>query len=107
MVRKIIKRTLQFLLVTIILLILGIISIPIFFKSQIKAKVLEEIDKQINAELYFKDLTFSSFKNFPHITLTLHNICLVGIDDFKNDTLVSAKEVGISFDLGSVMKGNN
>jgi hypothetical protein len=107
MLRKIIKRIFQFVLVTVTLLILGIISIPIFFKDQIKAKVLKEIDKKINADVNFTDLTISSFKNFPHITLTLHNACVTGVEDFKGDTLVSAKEIGISFDLWSVMKGNN
>jgi len=107
MFKKIIKKISLVLLIVFVLLVLGIISIPIFFKDQIKAKVLEEIDKQINAEVYFKDLTVSSFKNFPHVTLSLHNACVVGINEFKGDTLVSAKEIGISFDLGSVVKGNN
>ncbi|MGZ3883389.1 MAG: AsmA family protein [Bacteroidia bacterium] len=104
---RIAGKILKYILILVLVLLLALISIPLFFKDKIKAMTLEKIDKTINAKVYFKDLSFSSFKKFPHLTLTLHDACVNGVGEFEGDTLVSAKEIGVSFDLYSIIKGKN
>jgi hypothetical protein len=103
---KIIKWIFRIVLAVILLLVLGIVSVPLFLKDKIRAGILEEIDKNINAEAYFSSLSFSSLKNFPHLTISLQDVCLVGVDDFKGDTLARAKELSVSLNIKSILKGN-
>ncbi len=88
----------------IITLFLLVISLPVIFKDKLKAELLEKIDQGIDAKVSFSNLSFSSFKHFPHFTLSLHNTCVKGIQDFEGDTLLSAKEISISFDLYSLIR---
>lgn len=103
--RKILKWTLRIIFSLLLLVIIAVVSVPLFFKDQIKAKLLEEVDKNINAEASFSALEFSSFKNFPHLTVSLSDVALVGIGHFKGDTLARAKEVSVSLDIKTVLKG--
>jgi AsmA protein len=105
--KRVLKKTLKYLTITILVLLVIVISIPWFFKSQIKTKVISEIDKNVNAEVNFSDLSFSSFKNFPHLTISLEDVSIVGIEDFKGDTLGFVKELSISINLFSILKGDN
>ncbi len=103
---RIVKKTIKYTLVTLLILIIAVVSVPMIFKDEIKTKVLKEIDKNVDALVNFSDLSFSSFKNFPHLAITLHNVNIVGLGDFKGDTLASAKEVSVSIDLFTMLKGN-
>ena len=102
---KIIKKTFKILLITILVLLLAVISIPVLFKSKIKAKLLSEIDKNINAKINFSELSFSSLKKFPRLTISLHNPTITGIGEFAGDTLVDAKEISVSLNVYKLMRG--
>lgn len=104
---KFIKKTLKIVSITVLLLLIALVSIPFLFKDQIKAKVLKTIDEHVNAEVNFSDISFSSFRNFPHLSITLHDACVTGINEFKGDTLLMAKELSASFDVKSILKGDN
>jgi AsmA-like C-terminal region len=98
------KKTLQIIALIVIALIAFAISIPFLFKDQIKAKVDLEIEKNISAKVYYGNLDLSLFKNFPQMTLTLHNFGIIGIAPFKGDTLVAANGFHTSFDLMTLFK---
>ena len=104
---RVIKKIVKGVVITLLLLITLVICIPIFFKDQIKEEILKKIDENINAKVYFGDFSFSSFKNFPRFTITFHNAGVVGIDEFKRDTLISAKEISASFNVHNLIKGSN
>jgi AsmA protein len=104
---KIFKKTLKYLTVLIVIFLLALSAIPFLFKDKIKTTLLGEIDKNINAKVNFDELSFSVFKKFPHLTVTLHNTCVTGINDFAGDTLISAKEFRISFNLASLLTGKD
>ena len=104
---KVFKKTIKYFFVLILILFVAVISLPFLFKDKIKAKLLTEIDKNIDAKVNFTDLSFSSFKKFPHVTVSLHNPTVIGVGEFAGDTLVDAKEISISFDLYSIIKGHS
>ena len=89
----------------VLILLMIMISIPYFFKHRIKTKLLEEIDKKIDGDVFYSAMTVSSFKDFPNMTLNLHNFCVVGKEQFKGDTLGYARELSVSLDLYSVITG--
>ena len=104
---KVFKKTFKYLFILIVILFVAVISLPFLFKDKIKAKLLTEIDKNIDAKVNFTDLSFSSFKKFPHVTVSLHNPTVVGINEFAGDTLIDAKEISISLDLYSIIRGHS
>lgn len=103
--KRILKKTVKFLLIALLVLFILIVTVPLLFKAQIKTKLIAEIDKNINATVNFNDLSFSSLKHFPHFTASLENVSIVGVGDFKNDTLAYAKEISVSISLFSILKG--
>lgn len=102
---KIIKKIFKILLITILVLLLAAVSVPFLFKSKIKTLLLTEIDKNINAKVDFSELSFSSIKKFPRITISLHNPTITGIGEFAGDTLIDAKEISVSLNVYKLIKG--
>jgi hypothetical protein len=104
---KVLKKTIKYLFILIVILFVAVISLPFLFKDKIKTTLLTEIDKNIDAKVNFTDLSFSSFKKFPHVTITLHDPTVIGVNEFAGDTLVDAKEISISLDLYSIIRGHS
>ncbi len=89
-------------------IILAMVSIPFFFKDQIKAQIDEQIAKNVNANVYFDadKFSLSLFKDFPNMTVSLKDFGIVGKEDFKGDTLTSIDEFNLVVDLKSVIFGD-
>jgi len=97
---KIIKWTSISFLVVIIMLI----SIPFLFKNKIKSVVENTINKNINAQVTFKEINLSFLKNFPHANLGLNQITVVNKEPFLGDTLFKAKEVNLKMSIFELFK---
>ena len=100
------KKILIIIVSFIALLAVSAFAIPYFFKDKIQAKVNQEIQKKINATVYYKNFDLSLFKNFPQLTLSLSGFGVVGKSPFANDTLVQAKEFSVSTDVKSILSGD-
>jgi hypothetical protein len=93
--------------VSIIALFAGVLfAVPIFFKDKIQARVNQEIQKKINATVYYKDFDLSLIKHFPNVTLSLSDFGVVGRSPFVGDTLVQAKSFAVSADMKSIFSGD-
>ena len=92
--------------VSIIALFAGVLfAVPIFFKDKIQAKINQEIQKKINATVYYEDFDLSLVKNFPNVTLSLSDFGVVGRSPFVGDTLIQAKNFSVSADVKSILSG--
>ncbi len=103
------KKTLLITISILLLLLVSAVAIPFLFKDKIKAKVDAEIEKKIDAKVFYGDLDlslFKNFKNFPQITLSLGDFGITGNAPFTSDTLVTAKVLSASFDLMSIFKAD-
>ncbi len=90
---------------SILLLFVALIYLfPLFFKEKIKKKVDIEIEKRINAKVFYGDINLSILKNFPQITVSLSNFGVVGNAPFLGDSLITASEFDASFNLMSIFK---
>lgn len=101
------KKFLKYTGLTLLTIILILIILPFAFHSKIKSVVIDKIDQNLNADVYFRDFSISAFKHFPHMTLTLTDVSVVGINEFKNDTLVKATEIDATFELAKLFSGNH
>jgi hypothetical protein len=93
------KKILKITAITLLVLIIAAVAVPFLFKDKIIAKVKEEANKNLNATLAFDDIDISLFSYFPKLSIELEGLSIAGINEFKNDTLIKAKELGVSTGL--------
>jgi hypothetical protein len=103
MLKKILKITGISLGVLLVILFVA----PFIFKGKIISIAKEQINKNINAKVDFKDLDLSFFRHFPRVSVALEELQVVGNDVFAKDTLISAKEIDVAVNLFSVISGKN
>jgi hypothetical protein len=89
----------------LLLLVAAVVAIPFLFKDKINAKVKEEVNKQLNAKVDYGDFSLSLIRSFPNFSFSLDDLSVVGVDSFKNDTLVYVKNFNFTVDLMSVING--
>ena len=101
------KKILKVTGILFLILLIAIIVLPFIFKDKIVQKVKDEVNKQLNAKVDFKDYGLSLFRSFPDFSLELKELTVIGIDEFKKDTLANIPSFYASIDLMSVIKGDN
>ncbi|MBA3664267.1 MAG: membrane assembly protein AsmA [Bacteroidetes bacterium] len=100
--RRILKWSGISLLIIIILLILA----PFIFKDKIVAIVKEQANKNLNAKVNFGDFDLSLISSFPDFRFKIQNLSVIGIDEFKDDTLAFIKELKTDINIKSVINGD-
>lgn len=103
---KIIKKSLKWLGITFIVLLIAIILIPILFKDQIKQMVIDEVNKSLNAELALGDIDLTLLSTFPNTTVFLYDLSLTGKDDFEGVELLRLDELEATVGLWSIIGGD-
>lgn len=99
------KTFLKVLGVLVVLLFAAIIAVPYIFKDDIVKIVKEEANNAVNAKIDFGDFDLSLIKSFPNFYFSIHDISVIGIDEFEGVKLADIKELDLTVDLMSVIKG--
>ncbi len=99
------KKTLLIVLGVFLFVIAAAIAVPFLFKDKIAARIDREIAQSVDAQVILDvdKVSLSIFRNFPRVSATVKDFAIVGHIPFLNDTLVSASEVSVDFDLRSVL----
>ncbi|MEN8118183.1 MAG: AsmA family protein [Bacteroidota bacterium] len=98
------KKTVIILFIIILLVVGALFAIPIFFKQNLLEVTKNTLNKQLNAEVQFSDLTLSLFRDFPRATVELKDVLIKGKNEFQNDTLLSVNEVRTKMNLASLFR---
>ncbi len=101
------KKFLKITGLTILVLLLLAFTVPVVFKKQVQSLVKKEINKQLNANIDFKDVRLSLFRHFPKVTIRVKGIQITGKTTFAKDTLLSAENIDITAGLFSVLRGKD
>ena len=88
-------------LILLVLLVLAF-TLPIVFKGKILHIAKREVNNAVHAKVDFEDVSISFFRNFPRLAVGLEELEVIGLDEFKNDTLISAKRIDIALNLFSL-----
>ena len=96
------KKTLKITSIILLVLIAAAIATPFLFKGKITRIIKEQINRNIAAKVDFSDVDLSLFRNFPRLSVALDSLRVTGIDEFAEDTLVSAERINVALDLFSV-----
>ncbi|MDD5150726.1 MAG: AsmA-like C-terminal region-containing protein [Flavobacterium sp.] len=103
MVKKILKIT----GIVVVLFVVALFAIPYFFKDQIKAKIAQSINENVDAKVTFADADLSLFKNFPNANVSLDKLVIINKAPFEGDTLVSLGELNLEMSIKELFKGEN
>lgn len=101
-----IKKVLKYFGITLLVLIGFAFAAPYLFKGKIVAAIKENVNKKLNAKVDFADVDVSVFRHFPKLSVGLNNLSIVGVNDFANDSLITAKQIDISMNLWKAIKGD-
>lgn len=87
------------------LIVVAAVVLPIIYKDKIVQLVKDEANKNLNATLNFGEFDITLIKSFPNFTLSIHDLSVAGVDDFRGDTLLSTSTFAVTLDVMSVIKG--
>jgi uncharacterized protein involved in outer membrane biogenesis len=106
MLKKILKKTLKWTGISLLLIIVLLIIIPIIFKDEIKEMVIKEVNKSLKAELSVGDFDLTFISTFPNMTIELMDTKLIGLSEFKGVTLADIKSVRAHVGFWDVVSGS-
>jgi hypothetical protein len=101
------KKVLKIFFITILILIGLLFATPYIFKGKIVSLVKQEINKNLNAKVDFKDVDISFFRRFPKVSIGLDELQVIGTGYFSADTLLSAKRLDATVNFMSFIRGSN
>ncbi len=81
------------------LLILSVL--PFLFRGKIIEFAKNEVNKNLNLKVEFKDLSLSFIRSFPNASIRLTDVCLSGVNEFEGDTLLYAKDLAATVNIES------
>lgn len=96
------KKALKVIGIIVAVILVIMISIPLFFSSKIETIAKREVNNMLNGEFDFSSLDISLFKNFPKASLTLNDFWVKGTGQFETDTIVRAKELTATVNMLSL-----
>src|SRR6476620_7033080 len=91
--------------IILLLLIVSLFAIPYLFENQIKAKIVEAINKKVDAKVSFADADLSLFKSFPQANVTVDKLLIINKAPFEGDTLISLGELNLKMSIKELFKG--
>jgi len=100
--KKTLFKVLKISGITLGSIILLLFFLPVLFPGFVSTKIKAWTAHAITGEVNFSKARLSFFNHFPSLTLSLYDFSLKGSAPFKDDTLVSAKEVALGVNLSSI-----
>jgi len=100
----VIKKILKIVLVSIIVLLALLLIIPVIFKDRIVEALRTEINKQIDAEVDFSNVSLSLFRSFPNLNVRIDDFSISGQNKFEGVNLIKTERSSITINLSSLWK---
>lgn len=96
------KKGLKVTLITVVTIFFILLLLPFAFRGKIKDIVIAQGNKMLNAEFNMETLNISLVRNFPRATVVIRDFNLWGVDEFAQDTLLSADKLSATVNLASL-----
>ncbi len=93
--------------ITLLVLISFILTAPWLFKGKIIRLVKAQINRDLRAHVNFSGTDISWFRRFPGLTIGLDSVQVICVGEFQGDTLMTAKQFEISFDIRNLISARN
>jgi len=100
------KKVLKILVITLGVILLLLLVTPVLFKGKIEAVVKEKVNEQIHATVDWSKFGLSFFRGFPDLSISLHQVSVVGIESFAGDTLAGLQRFELRVNPFSAIRKN-
>ena len=90
--------------VILVALLFTIFIAPYFFESQLKDQLKSELEKYVDADVEFDDISLSLWRDFPNIHITIKQPAIQGKETFKDEALFTGRSLVLSADLSWLWK---
>ncbi|WP_128547945.1 AsmA-like C-terminal region-containing protein [Larkinella soli] len=89
-------------------LLLAAWVIPTFFRDKIIARLQQEINNRVNAQVHFRPdgVSLSLLRHFPNLTIQFDTLSIVGHAPFNGDTLIGTRSLEATINLMSAVSGD-
>lgn len=99
------KKGLFIALYIFLFIFITLMILPFAFKGKIMTVAKEQINKDLLAKVGFEDLDLSFIRSFPNASVRLEKLSVIGIGEFKKDTLFYTEELDLVVNLSSLFSG--
>ncbi len=99
------KKTIIIFASLLVVLFGILLSLPYFFKNDIKAAIDKELATSVNADINFDidNFSVSLFPNFPNLTVGIQDFSVVGRDNFAGKALFSTQNFEVVLNLKKII----
>jgi len=104
--KSLFRRILKWTGISLLVIIILLIAAPFIFKDKIIAIVKEQANANLNAKVDFGDFDLSLISSFPDFRFKIQKVSIIGVDEFKDDTLAYIGELKTDINLKSVLSGD-
>lgn len=98
------KKIVKITAITVVVVLVVLLVAPTLFRGKIARIVKSEANEMLTAQLDFEQLDISLLRHFPHASVDLKGLTLIGCDRFEGDTIVAAKRISVVVDLLSIFR---
>lgn len=103
-VRVQMKKFVKIATITVVVVLAVLLIAPTLFRGRIARIVKHEANGMLTAQLDFERLDISLLRHFPHASVDLKGLTLVGRGCFEGDTIVAARRISVVVDLLSLFR---
>ncbi|MDE7304527.1 MAG: AsmA family protein [Alistipes sp.] len=96
------KKLLKVAAIVVAVLLMVLIVAPMALRGKVTGIVKREANAMLRAELDFEKLDISLLRHFPHASVDLKGLTLIGTERFAGDTIVAARRISVVVDLLSL-----
>lgn len=99
------KKVLKWSGISLLIVVLALALLPFLFKDKIKSKIIESINKNVNATVALEEVSLNLFKSFPKATVTLNKMSVINKAPFQGDTLVYSEKIDLKMSMMELFNG--
>lgn len=96
------KKLLKIVAAVVGVLLVLLIVTPLLLKNKIGDIVKREANAMLTAQVDFDRLGISLIRHFPHASVELKGLTVVGVEEFAGDTLLAADRISVVVKLTSL-----
>ncbi|MGI4749000.1 MAG: AsmA-like C-terminal region-containing protein [Janthinobacterium lividum] len=100
---KIVLKALKWVGISVASILFLMFLIPILFPGTISEQVKIFANKHLAGRLDYRSAHLTFFRHFPSLTVSVNDLLLRGSKPFRQDTLLSAKEVAAGINLKNLI----
>ncbi|MFO0358401.1 MAG: AsmA family protein [Sphingobacteriaceae bacterium] len=104
--KSLICRIFKWTGISFLVLIILIVAAPFLFKDKIVALVKEQANANLNAKVDFGEFDLTLISSFPDFRFKINKVSVVGVVEFKDDTLAYIDQLTTDINLKSVIAGD-